>query len=966
MLAVQPDGKLLVGGLFTGGASGIEDPVLRPGIARLNTDGTADASFSVGTGFDGAVETIVLQPDGRILVGGAFLTCQGQPRKGVARLNPDGSLDGTFTVGAGTGGTVFEAALQPDGRILLGGNFTTFNGQPANRVLRLFADGSLDPSFSTGAGPNANVRAIAVQTDGRVLIGGDFTFVQAAPRSHLARLLPNGAVDPDYNNGSLGIGPSSVVTDIVVGAGGSAYIGGLFSEFNGSPSLAPIKLLWSGQRDPAFNMASSETPATFNQEAVGLHYDAAANVLTAWSRGDLRKVNGTSGARLHGYFGGYESWFYQLYCGTLFATSKAAVGPDGSMYILLDGLFRLNNDLTMDDSFRAGSGLNRLPDHVQMTLDSAGRVVMAARDGAYWPLTSFNGAFHPNMLRLTLDGDIDPGFFRHGQTTGEFSGIESFGGDTLLLSGVFSTMCPGGGLGETLLILKESTGTVLPVAGSNGYFGLIVRQASGRTVYSGLSLEGPFVKRLMPDLSMDVTYLTTLFSPGELYCMAEAPGGGVYIGGEFTSANGLSRNRIVRINVDGGVDPAFDPLSGFDGPVREMVVNPDGTIVCVGDFSSYRGMQAPRIAKLLPNAAMDPGFNAGSGFPITPECMVRYPDGRILIGGAFQAYDGHPAHGIICLHADGSVDDSFDQGSGFRMNNASSNGGVPGTGAVVAMELQPNGQVVCLGEFHMYDGHGRNRVARIGSGASVLISARVMLEGAFDADAFDGEGGMAPLIPRAQLPLTEPYRGLGFLHVRGGSESTSAAVMQMQGAGAIIDWVLVELRDAQDPAQIVATRSGLLRADGWIADMDGSSPLRFLGTPMGQYFLAVRHRNHLGIMSEAPLFLGSQAIPIDFTGPNYGTFGTAAQKEVGGKRMLWAGDADSDGVIKYVGEGNDRDPVLVAIGGNVPTNVVTGYAREDINLDGLVKYVGESNDRDPILVNIGGSVPTSIRAAQLP
>ena len=964
-LTAQPDGKLLVGGYFVGGAAGIEDPVLRPGVARLNTDGGQDGTFDAGSGFDGPVEVIVLQPDGKILVGGAFLTCQGQPRKGIARLHPDGALDGSFTIGSGTGGTVFEIAVQPDGRILLGGNFTTYDGLPANRIVRLLGDGSLDPSFNAGAGPNATVRAIAVQTDGRVLIGGDFTAVQASGRSHLARLLPDGLIDAAYNNGSLGVGPNDVVTDIIIGPGGTAFVGGLFSQFNGVLAAAPVKLLWTGAPDPVFNMGPSETPTSFYQGEVGLHYDASANVLTAWSSGDLRKANGTTGARLHGYNGGYDSWFYQLYCGSLFATSLAAVASDGSMYICLDGLYRLNGDLTLDGTFRAGLGLNRLPVNVQMTMDSVGRVVLAARDGAYWPLTSFNGTYHPNMLRLDPGGEIDPFFFRHGHSTGEFNGLEHFGGDTLLVSGSFSTICPGGGFGETLMLLKESTGTFYPVAGAGGSYGLIERQSDGRTVYAGFS-GSAFVKRFMPDLTIDASYLTTLFGPGDLHCMAQAPDGRIYVGGDFTSANGSTRNRIVRIHANGGVDPAFDPLAGFDGPVRQLIVNPDGTLVCAGDFLSYQGMPTPRIAKLLPNADLDPAFDPGSGFATAPNAMVRYPDGRILIGGAIQSYDGQPVHGIVCINADGSMDDSFDQGSGFRINNSSGNSGMPGTGTVVDMEMQPNGQVVCLGEFHMYDGHGRNRVARIGSGTSVLVSARVLLEGAYDPDAYDGEGGMLPLIPRAQLPLSEPYRALGFVHVRGGSESTTAAVMQMQGAGAIIDWVLVELRDAQDPSQIVATRSGLLRADGWIADMDGSSPLRFFGTPMGQYFLAVRHRNHLGIMSEAPVFLGSQPIPIDFTGPNYGTYGTNAQKEVNGVRMLWAGDVNRDGTLKYVGENNDRDPILLSIGGNLPTSTITGYRSEDINLDGMVRYVGEVNDRDPILVNIGGTVPTNTRQAQLP
>ena len=324
-------------------------------------------------------------------------------------------------------------------------------------------------------------------------------------------------------------------------------------------------------------------------------------------------------------------------------------------------------------------------------------------------------------------------------------------------------------------------------------------------------------------------------------------------------------------------------------------------------------------------------------------------------------YDGHVVNGIVCINADGSIDGTFDQGEGFRINNPAMTGGTYGGGTVVEMKMQPDGRVVCLGEFHMYDGNGRNRLARIGSGTSMMVSARVFLEG-----AYNGSGAMDALIPRPMLPLAEPYRALGFTHVRGGSESTSAAVMQVQGPGAIIDWVLVELRDGSDPTHIVGTRSGLLRADGWIADMDGVSPLRFPGIGMGLYYVAVRHRNHLGIMSEAPFFFSSSGIPIDFTGTNYGTHGTNAQKEVQGVRMLWAGDVNHDGVLKYTGQNNDRDPILVTVGGTTPNSVTTGYKLEDINLDGVVKYTGQDNDRDPILVNVGSTTPNNVRQAQLP
>ncbi|MBX2978024.1 MAG: hypothetical protein KF905_01915 [Flavobacteriales bacterium] len=118
----------------------------------------------------------------------------------------------------------------------------------------------------------------------------------------------------------------------------------------------------------------------------------------------------------------------------------------------------------------------------------------------------------------------------------------------------------------------------------------------------------------------------------------------------------------------------------------------------------------------------------------------------------------------------------------------------------------------------------------------------------------------------------------------------------------------------------------------------------------------------------------AQAIPlsadpstVDFTDPLTPTYGAEAQTEVGGQRMLWPGDANFDGVVKYTGADNDRDAVLQAIGGSNPLSVVQGtYATEDVNLDGTIKYVGADNDRDVILQTIGGTVPTAVRVEQLP
>ena len=215
------------------------------------------------------------------------------------------------------------------------------------------------------------------------------------------------------------------------------------------------------------------------------------------------------------------------------------------------------------------------------------------------------------------------------------------------------------------------------------------------------------------------------------------------------------------------------------------------------------------------------------------------------------------------------------------------------------------------------------------------------------------------------VPLTEPFTALGYGFVGGGGESTTAPVLAITGNDAIVDWILLELRDATDATIVLASRSALVQRDGDVVDIAGSSPVTFDMSP-GNYHVAMLHRNHLGIMTFAPLALGDQVTDLDFTTTATPTYGTDARKDIGGTQVLWAGDVTFNGQVKYTGAGNDRDPILQAIGGLVPTNTAVGYLQEDVNLNGEVKYTGAANDRDPILQNIGGVVPTNSRTEQVP
>ena len=212
------------------------------------------------------------------------------------------------------------------------------------------------------------------------------------------------------------------------------------------------------------------------------------------------------------------------------------------------------------------------------------------------------------------------------------------------------------------------------------------------------------------------------------------------------------------------------------------------------------------------------------------------------------------------------------------------------------------------------------------------------------------------------IPATEPYSALGSSVENTGAALTSS-LLTTTGAQSIVDWVLIELRNNDAGNTVAARRAALVRSNGQVVSTTGDPQITFNVTTVGKK-LVIRHRNHLAAMVTTPIATNGQV--IDLTVASTALFGTNPVQVSGNFRGLWAGDVNTDGAVLYTGTGNDRDPVLTAIGSTVATNTIQSYVRTDINLDGIVKYTGTDNDRDLILGVIGGTVPTTVRQAQLP
>jgi uncharacterized delta-60 repeat protein len=254
-MAEFPDGKIILGGQF----SRFNDQTYL-GIVKLNSDGSIDTSFEPGQGISGDGATVItsiddfaIQPDGKIIVVGQFQTFNGQSSNRIVRLNSDGSIDTGFNVGSGFNSSAFEVELMPNGQILVGGYFGYYNGMSTGSLARLNPDGSLDASFNSvgtnTTGANNYIQEVVLLNDGKILIGGVFTAYNGVNVSRIARLNANGTLDTSYN---VGAGADSWVECIHPMNSGKYLVSGTFSTFNGQSFNQFVMLNTDGSIDESF------------------------------------------------------------------------------------------------------------------------------------------------------------------------------------------------------------------------------------------------------------------------------------------------------------------------------------------------------------------------------------------------------------------------------------------------------------------------------------------------------------------------------------------------------------------------------------------------------------------------------------------------------------------------------------------------------------------------------------------
>jgi uncharacterized delta-60 repeat protein len=249
-LAIQSDGKLIVGGNFTQ-----YNGTARNRMVRLNTDGSLDTSFGIGTGFNATVWSVLVQSDGKIVAAGDFATYSGSSRPGVIRLLSTGNIDTSFAAASAVDSTVYQVAQQSDGKILAGGLFTSYSGVSVGGLVRLTTAGIIDAAFPTSgvtAGGFNGIYSLDVLSDGKIMLGGNFTTYSGVSSRDIARINSDGTYDATFNVGSGFTGSDRFVLDVTE-TNGKYFVTGVFDDYNGTAVGGLVRLNSDGSVDTTFN-----------------------------------------------------------------------------------------------------------------------------------------------------------------------------------------------------------------------------------------------------------------------------------------------------------------------------------------------------------------------------------------------------------------------------------------------------------------------------------------------------------------------------------------------------------------------------------------------------------------------------------------------------------------------------------------------------------------------------------------
>lgn len=721
-IAPQIDGKFVVGGGFLalGG-------VPRDYIGRLNADGSIDAGFNPGA--NGEILAIALQTNGGILVGGRFTMLEEGLRYHLARIKPDGYIDSDFNPGnvvdnvypsPGADAPVHCLALQADGRILVGGEFTRMGTSARNHIARLNADGSVDPTFNPGA--DSAALALAVQTDGKILACGSFEELGGQARPGLGRLNVDGTLDTTF----VPVGVESA-TRLALQADGRIVVAG---NWTGLPNKTLGRLNANGSLDETFNVDTDEEIASLEIQADG------KILVTGWftliggqSRNGIARLNPD---------------------GTIDNTFSPTAN-DGAVSLALQP----NGDLLVGGTFTELAGqpctnfglITNIGPVVQTLTFNASKITwlrggnspevyrttfeFSTNRGSSWIQlpegTRINGGWELSSPNLPVTSTIRArGYVGGAHATwffDSFSGqpaiwTQPVGRDELVgAAAVFNVgVWTGGVEGTTYQWLKNGTNLTNGDSISGAQTPTLIvtnltQEDHGSYTFALSNILGSvtsLVARLNVSVpaGLDTSFHLETDPDGDIQCLVPQADGKLLVGGWFSALSGQPRSCLGRLNADGSLDGSFNP--NIDDRVYSIAVQVDGRVLVGGSFLKVDGEDHKYMVRLNPDGTVDHTFSAKPNEEVRG--IVVQADGKIIVTGDFDQLDGQTRDGIGRLNADGSIDSTFNSGV---------------DGEVYCVALQADGKILVGGEFEELSGQPCESFGRLnvdGSFDTALVS----------------------------------------------------------------------------------------------------------------------------------------------------------------------------------------------------------------------------------------------------
>jgi uncharacterized delta-60 repeat protein/uncharacterized repeat protein (TIGR01451 family) len=748
--ALFSTGKVVAAGMRSYNTYNNAQQTTLPGyFICLNKDFSVDKAFVQGSGFNSYATAVAVQPDDKVLVGGNFTTYNGASIEKLTRLNSNGTLDNTFQFNR-SGFNIFfitkinSIVVQPDGKILVGGSFAMSNraiGFGTSDVMRLNADGSFDTTFEC---PGGNSDALAIQPDGKVL-GLGFTGPENRVQINLVRYLESGAIDSSFSSGrgdTNGVCYNNYKVQVL--QTGKILLSGCFYRFNNNLVNGFVRLNADGTRDDTFTPPRGSNLLLPDETLVIIKDNMALNTTEMLHTDTNGIVQETYTIPIEPNT--YLEDLQVSDANEIVARMRVTRTTDGQIFTYYKFIH-----LDLQGNFKTGE---------QRTTHYGGKKILQNTDNEFLILGKIqnrgNRKYHNGIKRISGNGTLV-------YNDNLFSGpaistpVDPESDKNFLRDGVFM---PDGKLvvlqeyyprwnanTPNFSLIRYNTDFSLDTTfHHHSYYTYDIRAMLALPEGKLLIAYGNRLERLGIDGLLDDSFQENADFNGPIYALKLLGNGQILVGGGFTNYLNAPAGKVARLNPDGSLDTSFN-TSRLDSYVGALDLQSDGKIIIVGRLLlSPPGATYSNLARLNSDGSLDDSFvQALRTYGMYPRQVVVQPDNKILV--IQQPRQNTTADcEVKRFNSDGTPDASFDTGSGFT------------GGEVNSILLQADGRIIVAGEFTKYNGILCNGSVRLTGNQSFVIEGQNKL----DADN-NGCDAADPVFPNLKLHVASDDGGMDFI-----------------------------------------------------------------------------------------------------------------------------------------------------------------------------------------------------------